>query len=53
MIWIGLLGFALAAIAGLLFGLYIGGWLLGAAIFAAMAGGICVHLARVNQAPER
>lgn len=46
---LGLLGFALAAVAGLLFGLFIGGPLLGAACFAAMSAGICLHIARLNQ----
>lgn len=51
-ILLGLLGFALAALSGLLLGLYFGGPLLGAAAFCVMAGGILIHLARVNQSGD-
>jgi hypothetical protein len=47
---LGLLGFALAAISGLLLGYYVGGWLLGAAAFCGILAGVLIHLARVNEA---
>lgn len=48
----GLLGFTMAAIAGLLLGLFLGGPLLGAAAFCGITGGVLIHLARVNEATQ-
>lgn len=42
-------GFALVIVAGVAFGLWFGGPLLGIALGSAAGGGVSLHLARVNE----